>query len=373
MRTELKTAIIMIVVVAGALAGISTYFTSLDEQTAPKTGIQAQPGQDKPAMPKIDKSHFKKAPELEGISGYINTNPEELKDRIKDKVVLYDIWTYSCINCQRTLPYIVAWNEKYSDYGLIVIGVHSPEFEFEKNIDNVRLASEKFGIKYPVVLDNDKEIWNAFNNKYWPRKYIADHEGYIRYDHIGEGGYEETEKVIQQLLAERAADLGLNTATAQPLVDLDEFEHGSRTPELYFGYDFAFGRNQLGNKEGFQAEKSVQYTVPETLKENFFYLGGTWQNLNDRMVLVSPTGTITLPYFAKEVNIVAAGQSELEIFLDGNLISSSDAGSDVRNNGVVVTKDSTLYNLVKTNKASSHTIQINVKKPGFEIYTFTFG
>jgi thiol-disulfide isomerase/thioredoxin len=324
-------------------------------------------------LPNIDKSHFKKAPKLEGISGYINTDSEELNEQIRGKVVLYDIWTYSCINCQRTLPYIVAWNDKYADEGLIIVGIHSPEFEFEKDIDNVGLAVEKFGITYPVILDNDKTVWDAFENRYWPRKYIADDEGYIRYDHIGEGAYDETEKIIQELLTERALKLGQNMAADQSLVDIEEFKHGSGTPELYFGYNFAFGRNQLGNKEGFQPEKTITYTIPEDLKSNFFYLDGTWQNLGDRMVLTSESGTIILPYYAKQVNIVAAGQSELEIFLDGVPISVSDAGADVNEDGKVMILESTLYNLVNTRDSSPHVIQINITKPGFEIYTFTFG
>jgi thiol-disulfide isomerase/thioredoxin len=371
MKSEIKTAIIMGIIVAGAIAGLGTYFGSIEEQSNPKIDIQAT--QEDSTMQMIDKSRFKKAPDLEGISGYINTDSESLSELLKDKVVLYDIWTYSCINCQRTLPYITAWDEKYADMGLVIIGIHSPEFEFEKDINNVKLAVEKFGINYPVVLDNDKKTWDAFENRYWPRKYISDDEGYIRYDHIGEGAYDETEKVIQELLAERAARLGLDVAAAQPLVDIEEFKHGARTPELYFGYDFAFGRNQLGNKEGFQPDKVVEYTIPETLKENYFYLDGMWKNLGDRMVLTSESGTIVLPYFAKQVNIVADGQSELEIFLDGSPISTSDAGTDVNQDGRVITSESTLYNLVKTNEATWHTIQINVNKPGFEIYTFTFG
>ncbi|MFY9300946.1 MAG: redoxin family protein [Candidatus Nitrosotenuis sp.] len=372
MRSEIKTAAIMGVIIAGSIAGISLYFNSLEEQIGQESSPKTQTIQGDSVLPNIDKSRFKKAPALEGIAGYINTDAEQLQEQIKGKVVLYDIWTYSCINCQRTLPYIVAWNEKYADQGLLIIGVHSPEFEFEKDINNVRIATEKFGIKYPVILDNDKVIWDAFENRYWPRKYIADHEGYIRYDHIGEGNYEETEKVIQDLLAERAASLGLNVVTAQTLVDIKEFEHGSRTPELYFGYDFAYGRDQLGNKEGFQPEKTVTYAIPETLERNFFYLDGTWQNLADRMVLTSDTGTIVLPYFAKEVNIVAAGQSELEIFLDGNPISAY-AGADVSPDGKVMITESTLYNLVRMEESEPHTLQISVKKPGFEIYTFTFG
>ncbi|MEW6588906.1 MAG: redoxin family protein [Thermoproteota archaeon] len=371
MRSEIKIAIIMGVVIVGGITGVSLYFGRIEQQIDQNNAnVQTR---DDSSLPNIDKSRFKKAPELEGISGYINTSPEELKQQLDGRVVLYDIWTYSCINCQRTLPYITAWNEKYSDKGLLIIGIHSPEFEFEKDINNVKLAVEKFGIKYPVILDNDKKIWDAFENRYWPRKYIADDEGYIRYDHIGEGAYDETEMVIQELLKERAVRLGLNVAVAEPLVDIEEFKHGSRTPELYFGYDFAFGRNQLGNKEGFQPEKSVTYVIPQSLKDNHFYLGGTWKNLEDRMVLISENGTIVLPYFAKQVNIVAAGDSELEILLDGKSVSKQDAGTDVTEDGKVSVSSSTLYNLVNSKEATKHTIQINVNKSGFEIYTFTFG
>ncbi len=375
MRSEFKTAIIMVAIVAGAVGGLSVYFTSLDQSIlADKTdSLKTQTTQENPALPNIDKSRFKKAPELKGINGYINTNSEEFKEQIKGKVVLYDIWTYSCINCQRTLPYLTAWDEKYSDKGLLIIGIHSPEFEFEKDINNVELAVEKFGIDYPVVLDNDKVIWQSFENRYWPRKYIADDEGYIRYDHIGEGAYDETEKVIQDLLKERAARLGLNVASAQPLVDLEEFKHGSRTPELYFGYDFSFGRNQLGNPEGFKPRQDVKYIIPQNLKDNFFYLDGTWKNLEDRMILVSESGTIKLPYFAKQVNIVADGNSELTILLDGKPISQSYVGDDVNQDGEVIISGATLYNLVNTPEPSKHVLEIQVNKPGFEIYTFTFG
>jgi hypothetical protein len=231
---------------------------------------------------------------------------------------------------------------------------------------------EKFGINYPVVLDNDKKIWDAFENRYWPRKYLADDEGYIRYDHIGEGAYDETEKMIQQLLEERAKKLGLNVVSAQPLVNIDEFEHGSRTPELYFGYDFAFGRSQIGNSEGFRPNQQVKYAIPDKLYENNFYMEGTWENLEDKMILVSDSGRIVLPYFAKEVNIVAGGNSELEIFLDGAKITETNQGADVQD-GKVIVKDSTLYNLVRTADPSSHVIEIQAKQPGFEIYTFTFG
>lgn len=155
--------------------------------------------------PKIDKSGFKKAPDLQGITGYINTGSDELKSAIKSKVVLYDFWTYSCYNCKNTFPYLKSWHEKYSDKGLVIVGIHYPEFQFERNIDNVKQAVANNEIKFSVVLDNDGVNWDAFGNHYWPRFYLADAEGYIRYDHIGEGSYDETENMIKTLLQENSS------------------------------------------------------------------------------------------------------------------------------------------------------------------------
>ena len=370
MKSEIKTAIIFGIVIVGALAALSTVFSSLEtSQTNGITEIEEKSLETQ----SIDKSGFKMAPDLVGISNYINTTPEELAKEMEGKVILYDIWTYSCINCIRTLPYITAWNEKYADDGLLIIGIHSPEFEFEKNEHNVEMAVAKNGITYPVVMDNEMKTWKAFENRYWPRKYIADHEGFIRYDHIGEGGYEQTEKIIQGLLEERAIQLGFNVAAAESLVDLDEFEHTSfRTPELYFGYNFAAGRNQLGNSEGFSPGNDVNYSIPDDLKLHNFYLEGTWKNLEDGMILVSEVGRIKLPYFAKEVNIVTDNESELSIFIDGKPITSEDAGIDV-NDGKLQTIGADLYNIINSEEAASHTLEIIVSNPGFEIFTFTFG
>src|ERR671925_1793917 len=160
----------------------------------------------------IDKSQFKLAPELTKITGFINSEQITLAD-LRGKVVLVDFWTYSCINCIRTIPYLNAWHEKYADQGLVIVGVHTPEFEFEKDYNNVQAAVEKFHIRYPVAQDNEKGTWEAYENRYWPRKYLIDTEGYVRYDHIGEGGYAETEKVIQSLLRERNAQLGLDSGS----------------------------------------------------------------------------------------------------------------------------------------------------------------
>lgn len=375
MKTEFKTALVMGIILVVAISGASVYFSSLEPQiqeAQSKLDNSQMQGKDVSEIPKIDKSGFKKAPELTGISGYINTTPEELDADMKDKVILYDFWTYSCINCIRTLPYITAWNTKYADQGLLIIGIHSPEFEFEKDFNNVQTAVKQYDITYPVVQDNEMKTWKAFENRYWPRKYIADSEGYIRYDHIGEGGYAETEKIIQELLQERNQLLGLNIASAQPLVDLEEHQFiASQTPELYFGYNFAFGRNQLGNSEGFKPDQIVSYSLPEKLTRDYFYLEGQWQNFGDRMKLVSENGKIILPYFARSVNIVATNESELKILLDGNPVSPENAGADVQD-GVAHISGDRLYNLISSPDAGAHTLTI-IPKPGFEIYTFTFG
>ena len=376
MKTELKTALVMGIILVVAIGGANTYFFSLDPQIQ-KTQNQSDEGSqthsnEASEIQKIDKSRFKKAPELTGISGYINTTPEDLKAAMKDKVILYDFWTYSCINCIRTLPYITAWNTKYADQGLLIIGIHSPEFEFEKDFNNVQTAVKQYDIVYPVVQDNEMKTWKAFENRYWPRKYITDSEGYIRYDHIGEGGYAETEKIIQELLQERNQLLGLNIVSAQPLVDLEEHQFiASQTPELYFGYNFAFGRNQLGNSEGFKPDQIVTYSLPEKLTRDYFYLEGQWQNFDDRMKLVSENGKVILPYFARSVNIVAANESELKILLDGNPVSPESAGTDVQDGAAHISGDR-LYNLISSPDAGAHTLTI-IAKPGFEIYTFTFG
>ncbi len=373
MRTEVKTALVMGIVLVATVSGIGAYFSSLEAPVESKNqaDMNSQTQTADNSVTKIDKYRFKKAPDLVGIAGYINTTPEELKASIKDKVVLYDIWTYSCINCIRTLPYITAWSDKYADQGLLIIGIHSPEFEFEKDFNNVKIAVEKYGITYPVVLDNDMKTWKAFENRYWPRKYIADSEGYIRYDHIGEGAYDETEKVIQRLLEERAQLLGLNVAAAQSLVDIEEHQFSARTPELYFGYQFAAGRNHLGNSEGFKPEQSVTYSIPDKLYRDFFYIEGKWQNFADRMKLVSEEGKVVLPYFAKSVNIVASNNADLQILLDGNPITQEYAGTDVQDGMVHVTEDR-LYNIISSDNAGEHTLTI-IANVGFEIYTFTFG
>lgn len=366
MKSEFKTALILGVVIATAVGIMSIVFSTLDEDVQTSTIAET--------INKIDKSRFKMAPDLVGIAHYLNTSPEQLEKEIEGKVVLYDIWTYSCINCIRTLPYITAWDDKYSDQGLLIVGIHSPEFEFEKNPDNVQMSIDKHGINYPVVMDNEMETWKAFENRYWPRKYIADHEGYIRYDHIGEGAYQETEKIIQQLLKERAEAIGIQVGSAASLVDIEEFEHSLfRTPELYFGYKFAQNRNQLGSEEGFQPGMIVTYSEPEKINLHNFYPIGQWKNYDDSMQLVSDTGSIKLLYNAKEVNIVTEGDAELEILLDGEPVPTKYLGSDLSLSSMLSVSEPNLYNIISSNESSTHELEIKIVGKGFQIFTYTFG
>ncbi len=295
------------------------------------------------------------APGLQGIQGYINT--DENISIEKGKVVLVDFWTYSCINCIRTLPYLTAWDQKYRDDGLLIIGVHSPEFEFEKDYDNVLSAVRKNNIQYPVVLDNNFETWRAYGNRFWPRKYLIDINGNIRYDHIGEGAYEETERVIQELLAERNATIDDSLVSSDISSDVDFTQ--PKTPELYLGYDFAIPRNQNIGNGGFLPTQSKNYILPDEFKRDTVYLEGTWKSNGDFIELQSETGKVVLKYRAKDVNIVAGGNAELTI-------RNGDEESFVTVDG------NTLYNVVANDGYVEEVLTIEAKGD-FELYTFTFG
>jgi thiol-disulfide isomerase/thioredoxin len=336
----------------------------------------------------IDKTQFIKAPEFAQISGYINTptnNGPLTLSSLKGKVVLLYIWTYTCINSIRPMPYIHDWNQKYSDKGLVVVGVHAPEFEFEKNYTNVKDAVQRFGIGYPVILDSDHGTWNAYRNNYWPRYYLIDTQGYIRYDHIGEGDYNQIEKSIQSLLVERAALMGAKeisfnakpTTVIKPeslyYVDLRQ----NTTPEVYIGYNTA--RAPLGNPEGFKPDQTVSYSIPSTanFKPDIVYLQGEWKNNPDNMELKSDTGRIILTYYGKSVNMIAGGKGEGVVFNDEGagaaLTSSKSLGEDLSSDGSFSIDGQRLYNLAIHNNYTAHSIVIDVKGKGFQFYTFTFG
>jgi thiol-disulfide isomerase/thioredoxin len=330
----------------------------------------------------IDKSQFKRAPEFAETNGYINTAPIKLAD-LRGKVVLVNFWTYTCINWIRTIPYLVDWNEKYANKGLVIVGVHTPEFEFEKNTDNVMAAVDKFGLRYPIVQDNDKGTWNAYENRYWPRIYLVDSEGNIRYDHIGEGGYAETEKVIQSLLQERAAQMGKDASllkfdsankTAIPngvqSVDFSQI----KTPELYFGYQFA--RTPLGNTEGHKANQIVTYTFPPSdIKSNIIYLDGKWKNNAENMELESETGRVALVYSAKSVNIIAGGNGgeEISVSEGRKLLSGTSGGPDLSEEGKFLIDGQRLYTLSMHDGYGNHSLILDVKGKGFQAYAFSFG
>lgn len=301
------------------------------------------------------------APELTGTQQWINTEPLTLEE-LKGKVVVVDFWTYSCINCIRTIPYLNAWHEKYADKGLVIIGVHSPEFEFEKDYNNVLNAVDQYSIKYPVVQDNNFATWRAYNNRYWPHKFIIDRDGNIRYDHIGEGAYEETEKVIQELLG----TAGETSATKTP----DFSQIG--TPELYLGYNFA--RAPLGNAEGFRPDEIVDYKPVEVTQANIVYLSGKWENSGGYTKAIE-NSSFFLYYKAKDVNIVAGGAPITEIMLDNAPLAAENLGRDASiENGIAYSDalEEKLYNIVSANNYDPHLLEVRVE-PGFRLYTFTFG
>lgn len=379
MNKDNISAVLTGIAVVALIAGFAVYFNSpeLNQQSVRSTNSNSNGGLSSVQL-STDKSQFKKAPEFEGISSYINSNGTKLSD-LKGKVVLIDFWTYSCINCIRTLPYLVEWNHKYSDKGLVIVGIHSPEFEFEKGLDNVKQAVTRFGIKYPVLLDNDHGTWNAFQNSYWPRKYLIDSEGFIRYDHIGEGGYVETENAIRNLLAERTGQQSISsTIVNQTSLSVPESQsvdfNQIKTPELYFGYQYA--RAQLGNNEGFDPEKIVNYTLPSSkLKPNAIYLEGEWKNNADSMELVGNKGKIILDYSAKSINIVAGGEGEITVveFGKDNQTRNPYSGNDLDSEGKLTIDGQRLYNIGSHQDYGNHQIAIDISGTGFRIYTFTFG
>lgn len=311
---------------------------------------------------KFKSENYELAKELIEPEGFINIENLTLADYIGEKVILIDFWTYSCINCQRTLPYLNSWHEKYSDDGLLIIGVHTPEFEFEKDYENVLKATTKWNINYPIVQDNDRQIWRAYQNRYWPRKYLIDIDGFIVYDHIGEGGYEETETKIQELLKERKKRLELDNKINDEIsvFESDKGTRTGRTPELYFGYKFS--KDQLGNQEGLVNDMIVNYTLPNVTQNHLFYLEGSWKSNSDNFELKSGEGMITLDYYARSVNLVAGSKKPvpIEIFLDGEKIND------------LIVEEFDLYNLISSEESGNHSLKIKSRND-LMVYSFTFG
>ena len=319
--------------------------------------------------------YYQKAPELAHPDAYLNTGGQPITiGQFKGKdVVLVDFWTYSCINCQRTIPYLNQWYAKYKDQGLVIIGVHTPEFSFEHIESNVAAALKQFNIQYPVVLDNEYATWNAFGNQFWPREYLIDIDGYIVHDHAGEGDYDVTERAIQAALAERALRLGTATSTiATSTVSIaDPHLDAIASPETYFGSNRnEFFGNGVTGMNGTQA-----YALPQGGRSpNEFYLDGTW-TIQPEYATSGSAGSITYTYSAHDVYLVASAPTPVTITVlrDGKPVGSY-AGSDVDpKTSTAVIHENRLYRLVHDADAGAHTIQIQVSGPGLQAYTFTFG
>jgi thiol-disulfide isomerase/thioredoxin len=314
-------------------------------------------------------------PSLAGAQQWLNSDPLTI-ERLKGKVVLIDFWTYSCINCLRAIPYIRAWAEKYRDHGLVVIGVHAPEFAFEHNVDNVKKAIAALGIRYPVAIDNDFKIWRAFDNEYWPAHYFIDADGRVRHHHFGEGDYVESERVIQKLLVDAG---NKNVPTGIVSVNASGAEAASdsvdvNSPETYIGYDRG---ERFVSPGGVVQDTSHAYAAGEP-QLNQWSLTGKWTIGNERAQLDEPDGSIIYRFHARDLHLVLGPSAQGEkvrfrITIDGK--PPGDAHGidvDADGNGVVTTQR--LYQLVRASGAvTDHTFEIRFLDPGVQAYAFTFG
>ncbi len=316
------------------------------------------------------------APSLDGAVEWLNSPPLARED-LRGKVVLIDFWTYSCINCIRTLPYVRAWAEKYRDQGLVVIGVHAPEFAFEKKIDNVRQAVAGFKIEYPVAIDNDYRIWRAFDNSYWPAHYLIDAKGQIRYHHFGEGDYRETEEAIQDLLREAGSTSASATETVTPETkgaeagaDMSHMLSG----ETYVGYRQA---RSFASNETMREDASRDYSVTAPAL-NEWGLSGEWTVGAEAATLDAANGGITYRFSARDLHLVlgpvdSGKPVRFQVTVDGHP-PGPDHGADTDANGNGVVTSTRLYQLVRqSGTVTAKTFTIRFLDPGVQAYAFTFG
>ncbi|MFA5894443.1 MAG: cytochrome c biogenesis protein DipZ [Candidatus Shapirobacteria bacterium] len=309
----------------------------------------------------LSNSQKSKAPELIPGGEWFNSDPLTLS-KLKGKVVIVDFWTYSCINCQRTLPYLKNWYEKYKEKGLVIIGVHSPEFEFEKNKNNVGRAIKDFGLSYPVVQDNNFATWRAYQNQYWPAKYFVDKDGNIRYWHFGEGGYDESEKVIQELLKESGV-VDVPTGISNP-----SYQVMAKTPETYLGY----GRMEnFGSSERIKKDLVSQYTFPSRLGENQFAFEGSWESKEEYS---SPKlgSKLEMDFNAKEVYLVMRPSdktSKVKVWIDDQIQYPGEDSPA----GVVTVDADRLYKLVKLDTPGRHNLKLEFEDDNCDVFAFTFG
>ncbi len=326
------------------------------------------------ALPALDDEGA--LPDLSGAVAWLNSPPLSSKS-LKGKVVLVDFWTYSCINCLRSLPYVEGWAAKYKDAGLVVIGVHTPEFAFEKERANVEKAVRDLKVNYPVAIDSDYKIWQAFNNEYWPAHYFIDGKGRIRYHHFGEGEYGESERVIQELLKENGAaslaegviSVSGNGAEAAP------DKSNSRSPETYIGYHRA---EHFGSAEPIAQDSRKVYTLRPRLSLNQWGLAGTWKVSAESAVLQTSPGKIVFRFHARDLHLVLGPAKDgkpvrFTVKLDGTA-PGEDHGSDTDASGGGTVQEHRLYQLIRQKGAvEDRTFEIEFLDPGVQAFAFTFG
>ena len=337
------------------------------------------------------------APDIQSDpGGWINSNPLSISGS-RGQVVLIDFWTYTCINCIRTLPYLKAWHESYADDGLRIIGVHTPEFEFEKVRANVEEATADFGLEYAVVQDNDYLTWRAYSNRYWPAKYLIDKDGVIRYTHFGEGAYQQTEEMIKTLLAETGSDPGAGLVSPEaPERDPSAYpaDHmQGLTRELYAGAGRSYSALYNGDapyilqEEFYQgAEQIVEFSDPGEHSNHFLYIQGLWRNGLESLLHARQTEEfedyVQIKYYAREVNVVMSVEDMAEpynvrVTLDGVPIDEEAAGADVMydedGNSYVRVDTSRMYNVIDSDIFSGRELRLSSNSDDFELYAFTFG
>ena len=320
-----------------------------------------------------------RAPELPTNVTWLQGGPLKMAE-LRGRPVLIDFWDYTCVNCIRTLPYVNEWRRRYAPLGLTVVGVHAPEFSFARESGNVQRALREHGIEYPVVLDNDYAIWQAYTNRFWPAKYLVDGQGYLRGYHHGEGAYRETEEALQALLRESFPEI-LLPGLMEPLRDDDK--PGAVcyrvTPELYLGYQ----RGVVGNVVGLAPDKASTYTDPGKHMDGAAYLDGDWLLAGE--YLARPAGAtresrVTVPYMAKDVNLVIhpptyGGAATISVLQDGAPIPAEDAGTDVVAGAAtsIVTIDAPrMYRLVSNRDIDRHELTLATTSDGVAMYAFTF-
>jgi len=318
-----------------------------------------------------------RAPEI----GRVWLNSPALSFRqLRGRVVLVDFWDYTCVNCIRTLPYVQAWHERYVGKGLTVIGVHTPEFTFAQYESNVERGVREFGLTYPIVVDNDREIWKAFANRYWPTKYLLDKDGYLRYAHFGEGAYRECEEVIRELLLETNPTLAF-PPLMEPIrgEDRDGAVCYRPTSELYLGH----ARGRIGNEGGFREDSIADYVLPAEIRENYFYVSGRWASTAEYMEAAEGgEHSILLKYEASGVNLVMAAPRgkvcDVAILQDGKPLSRAEKTSDTRfrtingsEESYIAVQQARMYAVVDSHEFRPRTLELRCPA-GVAAFAFTF-